>query len=359
MMERYPRFTLHLNHIAENAAKVAGLCAARGVTVEAVVKGVCADPRVAGAMLDGGCASLADSRVQNLAFLKKEFPTVPRTLLRIPMKSELEDAVRYASRSLVSVPESVAALDDECRAQGAEHAVLLMFDLGDRREGVVTDAEMGAFVAALKKASHVTLVGVGVNFGCFAGVLPSPSALRRLCLYRQAMEEALGYSVPLCSGGSTSTLALLESGELPAGVNHLRVGEAILLGRDVSRQRLVPWLRQDTAWLEAEVAEVRIKPSIPEGESGADAFGNLRVFADEGPRRRAIVAIGRQDVPAEALEPQTPGIKVLGASSDHTILDVTDSAEPLAWGSRVRFSVNYAAMLALMTSPYVCKDNTD
>ncbi|MDR2529093.1 MAG: alanine racemase [Synergistaceae bacterium] len=353
-MERCPRFILHLSRIAENAAKVVRLCAARGVMVEGVVKGVCADPRVAGAMLEGGCASLADSRVQNLVLLKKEFPTVPRTLLRIPMKSELEDVVRSTTRSLVSMPESVAALDDWCWTLGTEHEVLLMFDLGDRREGIPEHGEeMRAFIAALKKASRVTLAGVGANFGCFAGVLPGPSALSRLCFHHQALEEALGRPIPLCSGGSTSTLALIESGELPVGVNHLRVGEAILLGQDVSRQRLVPWLRQDTAWLEAEVVEVRVKSSLPEGEFGADAFGNLRTFMDEGPRRRAIVALGRQDVPAEALEPQAPGVKVLGASSDHTILDVT--GEPIEWGSRLRFSVNYAAMLALMTSPYVSR----
>jgi predicted amino acid racemase len=149
---------------------------------------------------------------------------------------------------------------------------------------------------------------------------------------------------------------LIEREELPGDVNQLRVGEAILLGQDVAWRRAIPWLRQDTAYLEAEVVEARVKPSLPEGETGADAFGNLQTFEDKGLRRRAIVAVGRQDVPVEALTPCSLGVQVLGGSSDHTILDVTDVSTPLKWGDTTRFSLSYAGLLGLMTSPYVFKD---
>ncbi|MDR1379761.1 MAG: alanine/ornithine racemase family PLP-dependent enzyme [Synergistaceae bacterium] len=379
MKEHWPRLILRLDCITENASRVVKFCASKGVEVAGVVKGVCADLRVAGAMLEGGCASFADSRLQNLKRLKEAFPQVPRTLLRIPMKSELEEIVRWVDSSLVSMPESVEALDDCCKTLGMTHKVILMFDLGDRREGILLDTpkttadinawpcvstnvgELESFVAVLKKTPRVVLQGVGVNFGCFAGVLPSASALRRLCLARETLASELGYDVHICSGGSTSSLALLERGELPSGVNHLRVGEAILLGQDVSWRRSVPWLRQDTAYLEAEVVEARVKPSLPEGETGADAFGNLQTFEDKGPRRRAIVAIGRQDVPTEALTPYSAGVQVLGGSSDHTILDVTDASVTNAstlwkWGDKACFSLSYAGLLGLMTSPYVFKD---
>jgi predicted amino acid racemase len=359
--ERWPKFILHLDRIAENASKVVAFCAPR-VTVTAVPKGACSDLRVARAMIDGGCSSFADSRLQNLASLKREFPHISRTLLRVPMKSELEDVVRFADSSLVSMTESVEALEARCRALDATHKVILMFDLGDRREGILYGldglygGEMEAFVEVLRKTPRVTLQGVGVNFGCFAGVLPNAFALHRLCRARAMLENELGYAIPVCSGGSTSSLALIERGELPAGVNQLRVGEAILLGQDVTWRRTIPWLRQDTAYLEAEVVETRLKPSLPEGETGRDAFGKSRTFQDEGLRRRAIVAVGRQDVPVEDLTPWDPGLKVLGGSSDHTVLDATDCREDLRWGDAPRFSVSYAAMLGLMTSPYVFKE---
>lgn len=354
-MSRYPRLIWNLNGVRENAARVVERCASLGVKVCAVAKGVLADIAVARAMLEGGCVSFADSRMRNLISLKRNFPDKERMLLRIPMKSEIEDAIRNATCSLVSMPESVVALEARCRAMKTTHKVLLMFDLGDRREGI-TDLELEGFAEILKKTSRVTLQGVGVNFGCFAGILPSSLALHRLCAAKDALERFLGYEVPVCSGGSTSSLMLVEQGELPKGVNELRIGEAILLGQDVTWQRTIPWLSQDTVSLEAEVIEVRRRPSVPEGEVGADAFGNVPALDDRGSRLRAIVALGRQDLPIESLRPADAGVEILGASSDHTILDVENMKISPWWGDILRFSVGYGAMMGLMTSPYVRKE---
>ena len=98
-----------------------------------------------------------------------------------------------------------------------------------------------------------------------------------------------------------------------------------------------------------------MKPSRPIGQSGYDAFGNQPVFVDEGDRLRAIANIGREDVLIEGLTPIDKGVRVLGASSDHLLLDVTDADPPLAVGDRVAFRMSYGAMLAAMTSEYVEK----
>ena len=100
---------------------------------------------------------------------------------------------------------------------------------------------------------------------------------------------------------------------------------------------------------------MRLKPSVPIGRSGVDAFGNRPVFVDEGDRLRAIANIGREDVLAEGLAPLHEGVRVLGASSDHLVLDVTDAAPPIAVGGRMSFRMNYGALLAAMTSEYVEK----
>jgi predicted amino acid racemase len=147
----------------------------------------------------------------------------------------------------------------------------------------------------------------------------------------------------------------MERGELPEGVNQLRVGEAILLGQDVTWRRAIPWLRQDTTRLEAEVVESRVKPSLPEGDTGANAFGEETSFEDEGEQLRVIAAIGRQDVNTDGMKPMA-GLRMLGASSDHTILAGAADRDAPRWGDVLEFSVNYAAMLALMTSPYVFKE---
>lgn len=101
------------------------------------------------------------------------------------------------------------------------------------------------------------------------------------------------------------------------------------------------------------MVEVRTKPSYPIGEVGADAFGQVPVFRDRGVRRRAIAAVGRQDVRPEGLMPFDRGIEILGASSDHLTMDVEDLERELKVGDILRFHVDYGAMLAAVTSPYV------
>lgn len=354
-MKRYPCLTLNVGKIKENAQKIADFCGEAGVKVCGVTKGFLADPFIASAMLDGGCRSFADSRIENLARLRKDFPGVPLVLLRIPMRSELEHVVCLTDRSLVSMPECITELERICTKLNKTYEAVLAFDLGDRREGIL-EKEMDTFAALLRQSPHVKLAGVAANFGCFAGVLPSAFALKRLVAFKDYMEKALDYAVPICSGGSTSSLSLIERGELPAGINELRIGEAILLGQDVTGQRIIPWLNQDTMFVEGQVVEVRRKPSAPEGQRGADAFGGLKDIPDRGERLRAIVALGRQDLPIENLEPLDKGIEILGGSSDHTLLDVEEAGSPLQWGDPVRFNLGYGALLGLMTSPYVRKE---
>jgi len=140
---------------------------------------------------------------------------------------------------------------------------------------------------------------------------------------------------------------------MPSGINNLRIGEGILLGTDISRNRSIPYLNKDTMYLEAEIVETAVKRSVPFGTIGADAFGNVPSFANRGMRKRAIAAIGRQDLRIEGITPVDNGVDILGASCDHLVLDVEESWVPVKTGSLLRFSVDYPAMLALATSPYV------
>ena len=355
MVESWPRLTVDLAAIEENVRRTVDKCAAAGIGVWGVTKGMAAREEIARAMAGGGAEGLADSRVKNLAKLRAMNTGLPLTLLRIPMLSELPQAVEYADRSLVSTPETITGLEKACSFAGKTHEAIVMIDLGDLREGVwMDDGEMLARIAgALKNCSRVRCAGVGVNFGCFGGSLPTREKLLQLEHIGQELERELGYPLDIISGGSTSSLALLEEGGIPPGVNNLRIGEAILLGIDVTHSRSIPWLKQRTMRLEAEIAEVMKKPSAPEGPFGSDAFGGKPVFEDRGPRLRAIAAVGRQDVRIEGLTPELEGVVILGASSDHMILDVEDCPVPTALGDNLIFFPDYGAMLALATSPYV------
>ena len=92
---------------------------------------------------------------------------------------------------------------------------------------------------------------------------------------------------------------------------------------------------------------------MPIGKTGADAFGNIPVFQDRGTRLRVIVAMGRQDVRPEGLTPIDGGLEIIWASSDHLTLDAEDFEGTIKPGDTLSFSVDYGAMLAAATSPYV------
>ena len=74
--------------------------------------------------------------------------------------------------------------------------------------------------------------------------------------------------------------------------------------------------------------------------------------------RRAIAAIGRQDVRTDGLTPLDPRIEIIGASSDHLLLDFTGAPEYKV-GDTVSFGLDYGALLSASTSAYVQKEVVD
>lgn len=349
-----PTLRLNLEKIRENTRNIARRCVKSGIHLAGVTKGLCGSPEAAFAMVEGGCGSLCDSRARNIRRLKDAGVAVPLYLLRIPMLSELEEVLDLADGTLISMIETLEHLEFLCGQHRREFQILLMVDLGDLREGIWPD-EVERFAEALLRCRWVHCVGVGANFGCFGGVLPTPQNMACLVAVKRKLESLFSSPLQFTSGGGTSSLQLLEEGAMPPEVNHLRVGEAILLGCDVTRNRCIPWLHRDAVRFEAEIIELRRKPSVPIGTIGADAFGNTPVFRDRGLRLRAILAAGRQDVTPEGLLPIQEGAHILGASSDHLLLDVEEMIPVPKLGDVLSFEMSYGAMLAASTSPYVSK----
>lgn len=347
-----PEMSIDTGKVAANAERITKMCRKQGISVFGVTKGVSANPEVARAMLEGGCAGLADSRMANIRKMRLFGIREPVMLLRIPMPGEMRYIAEDADSCLVSMPGSILMLDRACREAGTSVGVIIMVDLGDLREGIWPD-QPGEIAEALGRCKRVRFLGVGSNLGCLSGVLPTEKNLSLLVDVGRELASSLGCPLVTVSGGATSSLSLVEEGRMPEGVNQLRVGEAILLGTDITRGRTIPYLRQDAIRITAEVVEVRRKPSMPVGETGSDAFGNIQVFEDRGVRRRVIVAMGRQDTRPEGLRPVKEGFSVIGASSDHLTLDAEDFQGPVEIGDTVSFMPDYGAMLAASTSPYV------
>lgn len=349
-----PRLEIHPERIAANARSVIGLCHAHGAQVAAVTKVTCAHPAVMEALVAGGADMIADSRLANLQSMAAQGLDRPSLLLRIPAPSQLNEVVRTAEISLNSSLSTLQGLSEAARSAGRVHHAIVMVDVGDLREGVWPNRVLEV-VQGAAKLPNLELLGLGCNLACYGGVIPTERNMRMLIEVRDRCREATGLELNLLSGGNSANLPLLASGRMPKEINHFRIGEAIVLGRNVIDRSPWPGTRQDTFRLVAEVVEVERKPSIPIGERGQDAFGGTPEFEDRGIRLRAICNLGRQDVVVDGIEPEMPGIRVLGGSSDHLILDVEDAAEPVKVGDELAFWPGYGALLALCTSPYVQK----
>jgi len=348
----YPRMEINLKKLEYNARKLQELFAPEGISIMAVTKGFTAEKRIVEALLRGGLAYIADARIKNLRKLQ-DLPH-EKVLLRLPMISEAKEVVQYSDYSLNSELETLRALGEEAIRQGKIHKVIVMVDLGDYREGIRSQ-KVEAFVSQAVEIEGVVIKGFGVNLTCFGGVIPEKTTLQRLVDIAREMEKKYGLDVQIISGGSSSSVYLLNEHGFPEGINNLRLGEVLLLGKETAFGKRFDGLCEDAFILKTQIIELKDKPSVPKGKIGRDAFGNVPHHEDRGIIRRAIVALGKQDVDPSGILPVNEKIRILGASSDHLILDLSKDPQGYQVGDVVKFYVKYGGMLNAMTSPYVEK----
>lgn len=350
----YPHLTINLDKIEHNASTIVGLCQKHAIAVTGVTKGVCGFPAVAEAMLRGGVISIGDSRFENIKRLQAAKVETEIMQLRLPPLSGVDETVTLADVSLNSELPVLEALSEAASRRGQVHDVMIMVDLGDLREGIMP-GDLHGFIGSAIKLAGIRIVGLGANLACFAGIVPSEDNMTQFVELATAIEDAYGLSLRWLSGANSSGLDLIAAGRMPERINHARIGEAILLGRETVHRSPLPGTAQDAFVLHAEVLELKTKPSIPVGERTQDAFGKRAIFIDRGKRLRALLNIGREDVDVEGLMPVDPRVTVLWGSSGYLAVDVADLSGSLRVGDKLSFVPNYGAILTAMTSEYVKK----
>ena len=349
-----PRLNINLEKITHNTKSILKMCKTKKIEVIGVSKGCCADEQVVQAMLKGGIKTLGDSRIQNLKKLKDASINAEMMLIRIPMHSELKDVVEYADISLNSEIATIEKISDIAKKKNKEHKIILMIEMGDLREGVIAK-EAPSIIKKINQLPKIKLLGIGANFSCVSGVLPSKEKLDALVSLAIEIERKVNIDIKVISGGSTSALKLVEENTIPDRINQLRIGTGILMGQDDIHVQNLKGTYQDAFTLTAEIVEVKMKPSFPSGKIGRDAFGQVPEFKDIGLRKRAILAIGKQDIYLTGLIPLKDSIQIIAASSDHLIIDVTDYKGDVEVGGEVEFKLNYPALLSATTSKYISK----
>ncbi len=350
-----PSVIIDLDVIAENTRLVTERLALHGIGTFGVTKAVCGSPLVARAMLRGGAAGLANSRLDNVQRLRHSGIAAPIMMLRIPSVTEAPEVVRLCDVSLNSEGAVLDALARAAEEQGVVHDVILMLEMGDRREGVPPEDLIPLAKTAIAEPS-LRLAGIGANFMCASGVLPTIEKLERLVWLAEELEQRFGARLDYVSGGNSANLALMEAEgvPMPARINNLRVGASILRGENSFTGGSLQGFDNSAFTLEAELVEIKTKHSLPDGMTGPDAFGNRLVFEDRGARLRGIVNLGRVDIRPEGLQARHRNIEIVTASSDHLIVDITE-AKKFAVGDTIRFDMDYGALVQAMLSPYIEK----
>ncbi len=348
----FPRLSINLEKLRHNYVSLRTLCGSYGIDLVPVTKVALSEPAIVSAFVEVGAETISDSRLPNLKRIKDNF-NVKTMLLRMLPPRLAGETVELADISTNSELSTISALGKAAIKRGISHQVLVMVEMGDLREGIPQE-ELLTFLEEALKVKGVEIIGLGCNLTCYGGVIPSVAKMEKLYSLKRKAEKELGIKMPVLSGGSSNLIHLLLKGvHLP--INQMRVGEGIFLGVEAINKNPIPGLYLDIFKLEAEVIEVKIKPSLPRGRRTVNAFDEVTHFRDFGRRKRALLALGRQDVMLGGLKPRDEGIMILGASSDHMVLDVEESEKGIKVGDVLSFSVNYGALLQAMTSPFVVK----
>lgn len=342
-----PSIHIHLKKFERNLRFLTSLLHAEDRSVTAVSKVFLADQKLIDIINQTDIEYIADSRIENLRLMKTDKQKV---MLRIPAISEVFDVIDVCNISLNSELKTIQALNDACEKKNKTHKIILMFDIGDLREGIFYKDFHIDMIKKIKNLSHIELYGIGTNLTCYGGVIPSRETYEKLIDIKHQIEHKFGDTLKMISGGNSSAILMLKRHELSPYINNLRIGEAFVLGRETAYGTHIEGMADDVFTLKTEIVELKEKPSYPEGELGLDAFGKKVQFIDRGMMVRAICNVGKQDVnPFDLIPPD--GVEILGGSSDHLILSITNNTYKL--GDFIEFKLTYGSLLSLMTSPYI------
>jgi predicted amino acid racemase len=310
---------------------------------------------------DLGIGEVHDSRISNLKVVKNIDPDTVTIYIKPPPKDTIPDLIRYADISLNTELSTMHELSEEAVRQDKVHKVIIMIEMGDLREGVMRD-DLVDFYEKVFRLPGLEVVGLGTNLNCLHGVMPDGDKLIQLALYKQIIELRFKKEIPLVSGGTTVTIPLLLNNQLPDGINHFRVGEALFFGKDLFSDGVIDGMSDQVMELYTQIIEISEKPMVPTGDLGVNPQGKTAEIKEENRGKtayRAIVDIGTLDIQPNYLIPVNDNITISDASSDMLVLDVGENPKGYKVGDMIRFKLKYMGALGLMSSDYIEKKVAD
>jgi predicted amino acid racemase len=322
-----------------------------------VTKMLCGHREFLKVVLDLGIKQVHDSRISNLKTIKKINPFVETVYIKPPAKKSIRSIVQYADVSFNTEIYTLQLLSEEAQRQQKNHKVIIMVEMGDLREGVLGD-DLINFYSEIFNLKNIEVVGLGANFNCLNGVMPTHDKMIQLSLYKQLIEKVFNREIKYISGGSSVTIPLLWKKMIPQGINHFRIGESFYNGQNLFTNKTIKGMKTDIFKLYAEIIELTEKPVVPIGERATNAAGDMVEFdeRDLGKKTyRAILDIGLLDIDTRYIHPTMKGIEFSGASSDMVVMDIGKTNRNLKVGDLISFHLDYMGILSVMNSNYIGK----
>lgn len=297
--------------------------------------------------------SIASSYWQELQFVGKIRDSLRTMSIKPILCDQADRVVENADVSLNSAIESIVKLNEAAKQNKTKHKIIVMIELGDLREGLRREGLI-PFYDAIASLSNINLIGMGANIGCMFGDLPSYDKLLQLVIYAQLIETRYDHPLSIISGGTSITLPLLSKGQVPPGINHFRIGEAVFLGTSPYDDKQFMNLNMDGFEFEANILEIFRRESLPKTKwSYLPKSQRDRDNEGEGGSYKALLDFGLIDVNPKNLIPYDESIALYGSSSDLSVYDCGANSSSYKVGDTIRFRMKYMGLAQLMNSKHI------
>ena len=339
----YPLLDINLSGITDNLYTLKKECDKQNISLCLVTKMLSGYRVLVEFILDKTAVSLiSDSRIANLA--EFEETDAVKWLIRPPMESEIEDVIKYSDASFNTEMKTVFSLNEEAKKQGKIHKIILLAECGDLRDGCYFD-ELEEIIEKSRMLENIEIYGIATNLSCVNETLPDEENMKYFEETVLKLQEKFKFKFKVVSGGASSSIKMLFDKKLPKIINNLRFGEGVYLGNIPVLDVPFENAKKNNFILKAQIIECKMKPNV----------ANTKLKDAKALKKRAVVALGKQDIYLPGLSPVDEKAKIAGGSSDHIIVDVTDCEKDYGVGDEIAFKMNYNCLLNAMDSKYIEK----
>jgi ornithine racemase len=350
--------TLYREKLKENYTFLNKVFKEKNIEWGVVTKLLCGNKKYLQEIIDLGMTEMHDSRISNLKKIKELESNIKTVYIKPPSKRNISKIVKHADVSFNTEIETLKMLNFAAIEQNKTHEVIIMIEMGDLREGVMGE-DLVQFYGEVLKLNHIKIIGIGTNLNCLSGVMPTQDKLIQLSLYKQLIELKFNIEIPWVSGGTSVAIPLLLKNARPMAVNHFRIGEALFFAKDLFTNETIEGMHNDVFKLYCEIIEITEKPDNPIGELGENVAGNtfeVDKNTDLGETSlRAILDVGLLDMQPQYLICDDAKITIVDASSDMTVVDISNAKKDYKIGDLISFRLHYMGGLYLLNSDYIEK----